>query len=203
MAFDILATFKVISGWVQTCDIVHSQRLYSVALLVKTCALCHYNVVSYMAVVYVSQIVGVIIEKLKIHNKIVLLVLVVFFWCFFLFVPYWQHLRSYHARYRLVTGRRYSAAVLDQTLGIITPFPTHSHYTNTELTGPYHIPVMPSIRQGINCTCRSLAWLSQDLKSLPSAREAAALANTRWLWVCDIIVKCVCVYIYHVYIIYI
>ena len=52
----------------------------------------------------------------------------------------WQHVRSYHVGHQLVTV---------DTDGM-TGYPTQSHYPDTESTGPWCMPIMPS------------AWLGND-----------------------------------------
>ena len=52
-----------------------------------------------------------------------------------------------------------------QAPATMTQFSTQLHYTDTELTSPYHILDMLSIRLGSNKYqfCKSLHWLAQDL----------------------------------------
>ena len=101
-----------------------------------------------------------------------------FIW--FLFI-YYQHARSCQKRYKLVTvciHGDYSGVPLgDQATSIMTQYPRHSHYSDTVLTRPCHVLLMPNA--GLNNETYQLYKLSVALGFYSVSRHSIQEASAR------------------------
>ena len=79
----------------------------------------------------------------------------------------WQHLGSYQDVYRLVTVRTHGDVIVlpqlaDQATGIITGYPTQSHYPNTQPTIACPILIMQSASLGSDKYSVLSDWVDTD-----------------------------------------